>query len=81
MIYSLLAYLAPEPPRGAFTISILFLFLFYALPLLGIIWLIRYLIRSARERRLLRLEVGKLADEVHQLQQSNQHAHEKQDDS
>jgi len=45
--------------------------LLVCVPLLGIIWLIRYLIRSDKERRRLRLEVGKLADEVHRLQQGN----------
>ena len=48
------------------------------LPLLGIIWLIRYLIQSHKDRCRLRLEVGRLADEVQQLQQSSQHKNDDQ---
>jgi hypothetical protein len=33
----------------------------------GIVWLVRYLKRGREERQLLRLELGKLADEVQLL--------------
>ncbi|MHC4361887.1 MAG: hypothetical protein ACYSTZ_03590 [Planctomycetota bacterium] len=33
----------------------------------GIVWLVRYLKGSREERRRFRLELGKLAEEVHQL--------------
>ena len=35
----------------------------------GIVWLVRYLKRGREERQLLRLELGKLADEVQLLRQ------------
>ena len=35
----------------------------------GIIWLVRYLKRSREERQRFRLELGKLAEEVHLIRQ------------
>jgi hypothetical protein len=35
----------------------------------GIVWLVRYLKRGREERQLLRLELGKLADEIQLLRQ------------
>ena len=35
----------------------------------GIVWLVRYLKRSREERQRFRLELGKLAEEVHLLRQ------------
>jgi len=35
----------------------------------GIVWLVRYLKRSGEERQRFRLELGKLAEEVHLLRQ------------
>jgi len=35
----------------------------------GVVWLVRYLKRSGEERQRFRLELGKLAEEVHQLRQ------------
>ena len=35
----------------------------------GIVWLVRYLKRSREERQRLRLELGKLAEEVHLIRQ------------
>ncbi len=35
----------------------------------GIVWLVRYLKRSGEERLRFRLELGKLAEEVHLLRQ------------
>ena len=49
--------------------SLLLVPIVYALPIVVIVWLIRYLIRAAQERQRLRLEVGKLAEEVHQIRQ------------
>ena len=54
---------------GINLVPLLFFILFTGLPILAIIWLIRYLIRAARERKRLRLELAKLAEEVHLLRQ------------
>lgn len=35
----------------------------------GIVWLVRYLKRSREERQRIRLEFGKLAEEVHLIRQ------------
>lgn len=35
----------------------------------GIVWLVRYLKRSREERQRFRLELGKLAEEVHLIRQ------------
>jgi biopolymer transport protein ExbB/TolQ len=35
----------------------------------GIVWLVRYLKRSREERQRLRIELGKLAEEVHLIRQ------------
>jgi len=35
----------------------------------GIVWLVRYLKRSREERQRIRLELGKLAEEVHLIRQ------------
>jgi hypothetical protein len=39
----------------------------FVLPILLVIWFIRSLIRNKRENQRLRLEVGKLADELQQI--------------
>ena len=54
-------------------VELLLVLLVTGLPLLGIIWLIRYLIQARKEHCRLRLEVGKLADQVQRLQQTSQH--------
>ncbi len=41
----------------------------WALIIWGIIWLVRYLKRSGEEKQRFRLELGKLAEEVHLLRQ------------
>lgn len=46
------------------TVVVILVLLVNAIPFLLLVWFVRYLIRSGRERRLLRLEVGKLAEEV-----------------
>lgn len=35
----------------------------------GIVWLVRYLKRSREERQRFRIELGKLAEEVHLIRQ------------
>ena len=41
----------------------------YMLIIWGIVWLVRYLKRNREERQRLRMELGKLADEVHLIRQ------------
>ncbi len=50
-------------------IAILALGIKWGLIILGIIWFVRYVKRSKEELLLLRLELGKLADEVQQIRQ------------
>jgi len=65
---NLLAFLAQAQPIYSVAWgSLLMVMLFWGLLILGIIWLVRYLRRAARERQRLRLELGKLAEEVHLL--------------
>jgi len=43
----------------------------------GIVWLVQYLKRSGRERQRIRLELGKLAEEVQLLRQECQESKKK----
>ena len=46
-------------------LGILFVFIVTLGPIIwGIVWLVRYLKRSSKERQRLRIELGKLAEEV-----------------
>lgn len=49
--------------------TLLFLLFAWGLPVLSVIWFVRYLIRADRERRLLRVEISKLVDAVRDLKQ------------
>ena len=50
-------------------LGILVLIVKWGLIIWGIIWMVRYVKRNKEEQLRLRLEVGKLADEVQQLRQ------------
>jgi len=50
-------------------LAILLTLVKWGLIIWGIVWLIRYLKRSREERQRLRLELGKLAEEVQLLRQ------------
>jgi biopolymer transport protein ExbB/TolQ len=50
-------------------IGLLFTLIKWALIIWGIVWLVRYLRRSQEEKQRSRLELGKLAEEVHLLRQ------------
>lgn len=63
---------AVYPARESFTHIALMPWLIYIILLLGIIWFIRFLVRGANERKRLRLEIGKLAEEVHNLRQEKE---------
>ncbi len=49
------------------TVEMIIVSLFFLVPVVAIILVVRYLIRKGRENQKLRLEVGKLADELEQL--------------
>lgn len=58
-------------PGGFEWLVILFVFfaliLFWGLIVFGVVMLVRYLKRSSEERQRLRLELGKLTDEMEQM--------------
>jgi hypothetical protein len=58
MIADIVALWAPGP------IELIVILVVWALPVLVVVWVVRHVLRSDRERRRLRLEVGKLADEL-----------------
>jgi len=60
MINNILAFWMPGPWE------LIVIFIVFGVPVLLIILLVRHLSRSDKERRRLRLEVSKLADEVEQ---------------
>ena len=70
MFNDILAYWTPGPYE---LIVILFvvmsLLIKWGLIIWGIVWLVRYLKRTREERQRLRMELGKLADEVHLIRQ------------
>jgi len=61
MINDILAFWMPGP------LELLIILIYLGVPILLIILFVRYLVRSNKERRRLRLEVGKLADELEQV--------------
>ena len=61
MINNILAFWAPGP------IEILIILILLGVPVLLIILFFRFLLRNKRENVRLRLEVGKLADELEQM--------------
>ena len=71
MLDKCLAMWTPGP------LELIVVFIVYVLPILVVIWIIRSLVHNKRENQRLRLEVGKLADE---LQQIRKQAEDKQSD-
>ena len=61
MISNILAFLTPGP------IEFLVILVVFGIPVLLIILFARFLLRNKRENVRLRLEVGKLADELEQM--------------
>jgi len=47
--------------------EIIIVLLIYLVPLILLVWFVRYMLEMARERRRLRLEVSKLAHELEGL--------------
>ena len=54
---------------GLVVFAILLTLVKWGLIIWGIVWLVRYLKRSREEKQRFRLELGKLAEEVHLLRQ------------
>jgi biopolymer transport protein ExbB/TolQ len=52
-----------------FVFALLVTIIKWGLIIWGIVWLVRYLKRSSQERQRFRLELGKLAEQVHLLRQ------------
>ena len=61
MINNILAFWTPGP------IELLIIPIVFGLPVVLVIWFARLLLRNKRENVRLRLEVGKLADELEQM--------------
>ena len=63
--------LAAAPYRSPITLSLVVLLnlIPFFLFVWGIVWLVRYLKRGREEQQRLRLELGKLAEEVHLIHQ------------
>ena len=61
MIDYILGFLAPGP------FEILIVIILFVIPVVLIILFVKYLVRRNEEKRRLRLEVGKLSDELEKL--------------
>ena len=60
MINNILSFWMPGP------YELLVILIVFAIPVVLVIWFARFLLRNKRENIRLRLEVGKLADELEQ---------------
>jgi hypothetical protein len=61
-------FLAVSCPGGfEFLLILLLGFLFFGIPIILLIYLIKFLGSVPKEQTLLRMELGKLAEEVHQI--------------
>ena len=73
MIENILVAVEPQTRWWAISIGGLIFFLIYgglvALIIIGLIRLVRFLGSAGKEMKLTRMEVGKLAEEVHLLRQ------------
>ena len=61
MIDSFLGFMAPGP------VEVLFIFIFLGIPVIIVVLLLRIFLRNKKENVRLRLEVGKLADELEKM--------------
>jgi type II secretory pathway pseudopilin PulG len=66
MVNSISAFWTPGP------IELIVVLIVFGIPILLIVLFVRYLSRSSKERQRLRLEVGKLADELEQMRKKTQ---------
>ena len=70
MITNILSFGMPGVFEWLVILAVFFLImLFWGLLVFGIIWLVRYLKRSSEEKLRLRMELGKLTDEMEQMRQ------------
>ena len=70
MITNVLSFGMPGGVEWIVIMMALFLVMLkWGLIIAGIIWLVRYLKRSSEERQRLRIELGKLTDEIRQIRQ------------
>jgi hypothetical protein len=60
------------PGMGEYLVIAVFLAVFIVLPILLVLWFARRLLENSRENARLRLEVGKLADELEQIRKQQQ---------
>ena len=68
MIGDIIGTFAPGPPGTIEWLVILVVSVIaFGIPVLLVVLFVRYVLRSNRERRRLRLELGKLADELEQM--------------
>jgi len=74
MLNDTLLYWTPGP------IEIIVVLIFGIIPVAGIVMLVRYVLGNRRENIRLRLEVGKLADELEQARRGNEEAGKAQAD-
>ncbi len=61
MTNTIVSFLAPGP------LELLIILFVWGIPVVLIVFVVRYALRTSRESRRLRLEVGKLADELEQM--------------
>ena len=66
MANEILAIFMPGP------IEILVVLIVFGIPVFIVVWIIRSLVRNKRENQRLRLEVGKLADELEKIRRQNE---------
>ncbi len=70
MTNEILAFLMPGP--WELTVIFVISLIVFVLPVLVVVWIIRSLVRNKRENQRLRLEVGKLADELERMRKKNE---------
>ena len=66
MVNEILAFWTPGP------MEILVVLIVFGIPVFIVVWVIRSLVRNKRENQRLRLEVGKLADELEKIRRRNE---------
>lgn len=66
MINNLFAFWAPGP------VELLIILIFFGIPIFLIFLVVRHILRNNKERRKLRLDVGKLADELEKVRKQKE---------
>ena len=60
------------PGIAELLVVVVILLITFVLPIVAIVWIIRSLVRNKKENQRLRLEVGKLADELERARKQNE---------